>query len=234
MALGLVACGYFLSKPMLYVENIPARDMPCKVYPLRDDSVVLLIPYRLTVQNNRWKEMDFRFVSDENADKIHPDNLLYNVRGIELKNYYDPNYKNLSDDYFAQKYRNTVFPFWSRTFYYFRPYRLAQKELDLSLDTYTDEQIKLQLTDLHENFQLTWPAPLLDSLYGLDRGHSFNLYFGYGALAPHVQAKTATSEQKVINLRDSVRYMDTEKAKAWLLEYYNRPVSENKSSDSFQ
>ena len=216
----VAAGGYFLTKPMLYVANNPAWDIPLKVSPTRNDSVVLLIPYRLTVQNNRWKSRKLRFISDGNRNKIHSHNLLYNTHGTALDTYYDPNYKDLWNDYFALNYQRTILPFMSKTFYYFRPHRLSQKELGHSLARYSREQIDVQLMDLYEHFPITLPASLLDSLYEVDKCQPFQLHFDQGSLAPTIHAIIGSHQQRLVNLPDSIRHMDTEEAKEWLLEYY--------------
>lgn len=207
---------------MLYANNSRVRDIPCKVSPTRNDSLVLLIPYKLIVHNNRWKSRKLRFILDDNRNKIHPHNLLYNKKGTALDAYYDPGYKDLWNDYFALKYRSTILPFQKKTFYYFRPHRLSQKELNHSLAGYNREQVEIQLTDLYVNFPITLPASLLDSLYEIDKGQTFELHFDEGFLAPDIYAVIGSQQQQLVNLRDSIRHMDKEEAKKWLLEYYHR------------
>jgi|GEM_PF-1134929 len=222
---------YFASRPAIHLHNRPAKDIPMKFYPVRD-SVIVYIPYKLVVRNNRWHPIYLNRVYGACfEDKQRLEHLLFNTYGTEIDRFYDPSYKDLSNHYFAHTYRQTVFPFSRRTFYYFRGHVLAQKDLNMKLDLNYKDQIEPQLKDLYENIAFDFYPMIKDSLYASDENKRFNLYFAnckaYKTFTIDVWAKVNRKEQRLVNMWDSVRHLPKQEIKTRILEHYLRqPIDE--------
>lgn len=222
----VLIAGYFLSKPAVYLKNKPAKEMQCKFYPFRD-SVLIFLPYIVTVFNNRFQLLQLSGVNDDRPSSGF-NRLIFNKNGVEINSLYDPTFKDLQDNYIQNTYRKTIFPFTNRNFYFFRSHLLSQKEFEFDFEKYTREEILVQLKDLSKNFHIKRNKAMIDSLYKEDENQSINIYFGKGLASIDLRAKLNRNEQKLVIPQDSIRDMSKDEAKMWLQNYYNKiPISDS-------
>ncbi len=217
---------YFISQPAIYVENRPDRGMAAKIYPLRD-SVILYVPYRITVHNDRPAPVKLTGILDNIGVKPW-NHLLFNDQNIEIDALYRPEYNDLQDNYLGQKYRRTIFPFIPRTFHYFRAHTVSSTALSLDTSSFSLDRIREQLTDLSKNIDIHIDSPILDSLYDADDKKRFNLRFskrGYeNNFEISLRAKINRSEQRIVSIRDSIKGLSEAEAKDFLINYMRRSV----------
>lgn len=184
--------------------------MEVKTYPVHD-SVIWYVPYQITVHNNRPLLVKLTRILDDIA--VKPWNyLLFNDQNIEIGARYSPESNDLQDNYLGQKYRQTIFPFIPRTFYYFRAHALPNTALRIDPSS------------------LSRDSPILDSLYDADDGKRFNLSFSKRGHENNfeisLRAKINRPEQRMVSIRDSIKGLSEAESKDFLIEYMSRPFTE--------
>ncbi len=224
---------YFMGQKAIYVDNSPDRERTLKIFPFRD-SVVVYIPYQITVHNNRL--MPLRLTGIREYARVAPwDHLLFNAQNVEIDELYDPKYNDLWNNYLKQKYRHTIFPFMKRTFYYFRPHVLSGAALGVDSSSFSWDLIRDQLKDLSKNMDIHIDDAMLDSLYHADDGKLFRLRFSKRGYENNFEidlvAKINRPEQRLVSIRDSIRGMSDAEAKDFMINHVKKPVTEE--SDQF-
>lgn len=147
----IVFC-YFYSKPTLVVKDIKVeKNVAIKIKPYNKDSVIVFIPYKFKVYNNRFKRFKSPSVNYKSNFFSNDESLYFDNKGKSTD--YD-RYKIIKDslrdngnpikEYIHEKkyeFSYTLFPFSSKEFYFYKSY-LIKKKLKRN-----------EFLKLHENFR---------------------------------------------------------------------------------
>ena len=180
------------SKPKVFIKKeIIENTIPFKIDVFNGnnnfgDSIVLYLPYKFNIQNNRFRkigidEMSFKQIKYING-KIY--NLCFNQEGKPIIDY-KSNRENkfLLDKYLQEiqiieylKLKNIgiLFPFSNENLYYYKSYKLHKKVLgkELSRKEYVNlnrDFIEKQKQELYTKPSFKVSQKLIDSLYDADK-----------------------------------------------------------------
>ncbi len=221
-------------KPKYYVENSEAKSLPCKIRPFRD-SIYVYIPYQLTIYNNRLSTLK---ISNIYEGKSHGHNygkyLLYNCENLELHDFWnsskklktEKNYRKNGDNAYWRiqyiiEYRNTIFPFLTRDFFYYKRHTLSNKNNRFNVNQINKDSIKKQLFTLDYNITTNISKHIIDSLYKATNNKRFNVNFKSEMLIrKSIRAKINNEEQEMIylNFYDSIKGMNKDEKIKYLRE----------------
>lgn len=225
---------YKYIKPKYYVENTKAENLPCKIRPFRD-SVYVYIPYQLKIYNNRLNTLK---ISDIYEGKSNGYNyaryLLYNRENLELNDLWNPskklktenNSKKNGDNAYWRiqhiiKYRNHIFPFLTRDFYYYKRHTLSNKNNRFNINQINKDSIRKQLYALDYNISTNISKPIIDSLYKATNNKRFNINFKSEVLIrKSIRAQINNEEQEMVylNFYDSIKGMNKDEKIKYLRE----------------
>ncbi|WP_324023681.1 hypothetical protein QSV08_12555 [Maribacter sp. BPC-D8] len=218
----LLIISYNYLNPPFAVKNSEALSLGFKVKPFRD-SINVFIPYEITVYNNRYQSLELGRIYDEN-DRDYRPNLLYNKDGVELGRLYNDSKKQYEDEPYWLKleYRDIIFPFTKRVFYYYRKHTLSNKNDVFNIKEIDRDSLYKQLAELNYNINLNKNNHIIDSLYKVNRMKIFNVDFDTErfTLSKYIKAKINSNEQIAINIdyRDSMQNMTKAQKRAYVLK----------------
>lgn len=207
-----VAHSYFQNSITVYNDREYSYD--CKKMPF-GDSLMIYIPYKITISNNRFRLIDIERIDDENYARSSDlyKNLIFNKEGVEITNNFE---RDSEINYLQYKYRKTIFPFTKRTFYYFKgvpiKYILKNKNFDL---------INRQWSNLKRTYNIKISKRTIDSLYEANYKKRFNVNFGnsdYSFMPEYIMAKINDNKQKQVRIIDSVKYLNKQEQIDYLLK----------------
>ncbi|SEA72663.1 hypothetical protein [Bizionia paragorgiae] len=213
-------------KPKYYVENTKAKNLPCKIRPYRD-SIYVYIPYQLTIYNNRLSALKISSIYEGKSNgSNYGKYLLYNLENLELNDFWNPskklktenNYQKNGDNAYWRiqpiiKYRNHIFPFMTRDFYYYKRHTLSNKNNRFNVKQINEDSIQKQLYTLDYNIATDISKSITDSLYKATNNKRFNVNFKSELLIrKSIRAKINNEEQEMIylNFYDSIKGMNKE------------------------
>lgn len=219
---------YFYTKPPFSVKNEKALNLKYKIKPYQD-SVVVFIPYTITIANNRLEMLRFNSILDEKvtAGDDVMQNLIYNNDGIELTDFEEKSKEKFESDYFKIKYRKTIFPFKNKIFYYYKSHTLYKQTRSQNIDL---QEINAQLINLKNNINFQIHQKVIDSLYGADNQERFNINFTDNDnrfMPKYIKAKINSNKQIPVKIIDSLRNMNKDEAKKYLLKVAGTDIREN-------
>lgn len=210
---------YFYTKSPFEVENGRVSNLKYKVIPL-EDSMLVFIPYKIVVANNRLQQIKLKSIYDEyiTKGKIQATNLIYNRDEIEITNYSGKSNKKYESDYFKMKYRKTIFPFTTRTFYFYKSHMLSNPS---DIKTIDYSEVEEQLSNLNVTINFKIDEKTIDSLYKIDDQKRFNVSLMDDSkrfMPKYIKAKINSKAQIPVNTIDSIKKMNKEDAKKYLLK----------------
>jgi hypothetical protein len=217
---------YKYIKPKYYVENTKAKNLPCKIRPFRD-SIYVYIPYQLTIYNNRLNTLKISNIYEGKSNGYNYGKyLLYNRENLELNDFWNPskklktenNYRENGDNAYWRiqhiiKYRNNIFPFLTRDFYYYKRHTLSNKNNRFNVKQINKDSIQKQLYTLDYNITTNISKSIIDSLYKDTNNKRFNVNFKSELLIrKSIRAKINNEEQEIVylNFYDSIKGMNKE------------------------
>ena len=217
---------YKYTKPKYYVENMNAKNLPCKIRSFKD-SIYVYIPYRLTIYNNRLNTLKISNIYEgKSNDHNYGKYLLYNLDNLELNDFWNPskrlktekNYQKNGNNAFWRiqhiiKYRNHIFPLLKRDFYYYKRHTLSNKNNRFNVNQINKDSIQKQLFALDYNIDTNINKSIIDSLYKATNNKRFNINFKSELLIrKSIRAKINNEEQEMIyqNFYDSIKDMNKE------------------------
>lgn len=229
---------YHYTKPKYYVKTAEAKNLPCKVRPFRD-SAYLYIPYKFTIYNNRISNLKISGINDGGIDAYSREKyLLYNGHNLELESFWNPSTelkkKNNRKAYgdkaywriqYVLKYREHIFPFLKRDFYYFKRYTVSNKNDRLKIKQISRDSIRKQLYALNYNVPIAIGQSTIDSLYQINNNKRFNVRFSSRALViKMIRARINNEKQEMVyaNFYDSVKGMERKEMRDYMLKRLKR------------
>ena len=212
---------YFYAKSPFVVENGRVSNLKYKVIPL-EDSMLVFIPYKIVVANNRLQQIKLKSIYDDyiTKGKIQATNLIYNRYEIEITNYSGRSNKRYESeyDYIKMKYRKTIFPFTTRTFYFYKSHMLSNPS---DIKTIDYSEVEEQLSNLNVTINFKIDEKTIDSLYKIDDQKRFNVSLMDDSkrfMPKYIKAKINSKSQIPVNTIDSIKKMNKEDAKKYLLK----------------
>ncbi|MCP2028466.1 hypothetical protein L1276_003636 [Flavobacterium sp. HSC-32F16] len=203
----------YFKKPITIKEE-RATNVPIKFrVDLNEDwekVINVYIPYKIEIKNNRLKMIRLNSFDDENSGNISY--LSYNTTGLELSHIYYNEYVE-SFNNLQLKYRASIFPFFSRTFYYYKRHQFIEEKLhckfnfsELDYNDYS-EQFKF----LSETLNVPINKKIIDSLYKADKNKRFNIYFYDNrnlGMPMFIETRFNSDEQIYIDVFDTIKNMN--------------------------
>ncbi|AZA99005.1 hypothetical protein EG359_05025 [Chryseobacterium joostei] len=228
----LIGFIFYTKPPIVITEMKPQRNISEKINPMfsdTSDSVLVLIPYKITVSNNRFRKISLpdiyyktnhdKYIAsssstgnslnfDEDGKQLDEDLIMTNSEKV--------NYNEMSLamkwDKWKEANRNIIFPFCSKSFYFYKSTMLKYKtERKTFVDLYNNFKEK-QTQSLSETPIVRFPKNKIDSLYQADKNKkiAFKLKTNkiQGWFQIHYQMKDGT--QKFYDMYDSIQKMNRE------------------------
>ena len=189
------------------ILNEKATDVPYKAFHFQDNTIVYL-PYQIKITNNRLLILNFERIYDASIleENLLDRNLVFTESGIKI-------------DHFVKdaKYDSNIFPFQSKTFYYFKRHIITNKNAMNQIDY---ESAIAILNVLKSDANISLSSVLVDSLYQSDDGKRFNVHFGDRSISStkYAKAKINSEEQVQVIILDSVKGLSKEEAQDYLLK----------------
>ncbi|MEZ4853379.1 hypothetical protein [Flavobacterium sp.] len=188
---------YFYIKPAIQVEQLEVENnIPIKIAPYSsfegNDSIVIFIPYKFRVSNNRLKQIKINHVTFKNklSTGIERD-LLFDKKGYLLGKGYNSQaidsllFNKEIINYLQLKHNKEVFPFSDKEYYFYKPFLFSKFSIK-GLDN-NDDYIKLvhnffkhQTLKLHNKSNLNINEKIIDSLY--KNSLNTKIILNYGSL----------------------------------------------------
>lgn len=159
LAVGLLIIAYFYSKPAVVItQSKIEKKIPIKIGPaindIKNDTLIAVyLPYKIKVQNNRFKKIEFGLLKYKyNVD--HYERFIYDKNGFGIDKIF--NYETLDSLYKNQKYvsyfqlnhNNEIFSFSSEEFYFYLPYVIKISSIE---ETVKPHQYKELIKDFFNN-----------------------------------------------------------------------------------
>ena len=237
VVIGLMVFYHYL-KPKYYLKNTEAKNLPCKISPFRD-SIYVYIPYKLTIYNNRISNLRISNVYDGySRGHGYGKKLLYNLDDLELHDFWngskklkvENNYANYGDKAYWRiqhtiEYKDHIFPFLGRTFYYYKRFTLSNKNDRFKIKKFSRDSINRQLYTLNYNLTTSIEKSTIDSLYTINNNKRFNIHFDSETLIiKRIRANINTEAQEMVydNLYDSIKGMNDEEKRNTILKLLER------------
>lgn len=241
-------CAYKYFKPKVFIKKeIVGNNIPPKInwYLGEDnkfgDSIILYLPYKFTIENNRLR-------------KISIENLYYSqmrdIRGYEKTLYYDESgnpfgYLELKSDrqylldellgekklinYFKLKNIGTIFPFTSKSVYYYKSYKLSTKVFQNGISKQEYAQISEnfignQRKSLYHKEIFPIQKRIIDSLYADDKKQNLLFTFKKQSKSKYgfyrIKYQLANNEQIFSDFYDTIEKMSKEE----LYNFLSKPA----------
>lgn len=217
---------YQYFKAPVTIEQEKAVDVPIKFHLDRNDKgerlINVYIPYKITVCNNRFKKVKIQSFRDGNWG--FGNNLVYNVQGMELNDYSQAHYAEKFCNTYL-KYRRTIFPFFSRTFYYYKKHIFFEDKLKYNFREFEYSEYSEQLDLLANELKIPIKKSIIDSLYKSDYGKRLKVHFEDNDpryLPIFIKTRLNTNEQTYIDIHDSIKGMNEKEAKEYFIKYMTR------------
>lgn len=196
-SIALIVTIYFYLKPAIQVEQLEVENnIPIKIAPYSsfegNDSIIIFIPYKFRVSNNRLKQIKINHVTFKNkiSTGIQRD-LLFDKKGYLLGR----SYNSLAIDsllfskeiinHLQLKHNKEVFPFSDKEYYFYKPFLFSKFSIK-GLDS-NDDYIKLvrnfskyQKLKLHNISNFKVNKQIIDSLY--QNSLNTKIILNYGSL----------------------------------------------------
>lgn len=210
---------YFYEKSPFSIKNERVSNLKYKAIPFQD-SILVFIPYKIVISNNRLRQIKLASIYDENTTKInfYTKNLIFNKDGIEIASYSGTATEKHQSNYIKIKYRETIFPFTNRTFYYYKGHMIANHS---NLKPIDYPEIENQLLNLTSSINFKINQNTVDSLYKIDNQKRFNVNLkdnDKGFMPKYIKAKINSDLQIPVNTVDSVKKMSKEDGVKYLLK----------------
>lgn len=229
MLIGII---FYTKAPIIITEMEPQHNISEKIMPVfskTSDSILVFIPYKVTVSNNRFREIS---LPDIYYKTNHDDyGLASSTNGNSL--YFDEDGKQLNEDLMITKSekinynemslamkwekwkeanRNIIFPFCSKSFYFYKSTMLKYKTDRKTFVYLNDNFREKQTQSITETPFVRIPKDKIDSLYQADKKTKIALILRtnkiQGWFQIHYQMKDGT--QKFYDMYDSIRKMSRE------------------------
>lgn len=225
----LLIIWHYFKKPITIKEE-RATNAPIKFkLDLNDEwqkVINVYIPYKIEIKNNRLKMIRLNSFGDENSGNITY--LSYNTTGLELShrfyNEYIESFNNLQ-----LKYRASIFPFFSRTFYYYKRHQFIEGKLhckfnfsEFDYDAYS-EQFKF----LSKTLNIPINNKIIDSLYKADENKRFNIYFYDNrnlGMPMFIETRFNSTEQIYIDVFDTIKNMNREQMEKYYRTNFTKRI----------
>ncbi|WP_125720229.1 hypothetical protein [Flavobacterium ustbae] len=218
----LVIVWYHLKTPIT-IEQERAREVPVKFHLDRNDKgkrlINVYIPYKITIYNNKLNEITITFFSDGGWG--FGNNLIYNTQGMELNDYRQVHYAEKFCDTYL-KYRRTIFPFFSRTFYYYKKHVFFEDSLKYNFREFEYAEYSKQLELLSNDLKIPIKKSIIDSLYKSDKKKRLNIHFDdykHHVIPIFIESRIDTKEQRLVDICDSIKSMNKEESVIYLKKY---------------
>ena len=192
----LVVIIYFYLKPAIQIKQcVVDNDVPIKIGPYSskdNDSVLIYIPYKFRVSNNRLQKIEFGIVMFNNNYSNHDEQDLHfdnngNVLGRMFNN------ENLEELLFKKEYfkylqlyhNNEIFLFSDKEYYFYKPFLVKKLTIE-GLSDFKDYTslvsnfLNFQKKRLHNESSLKVRKQTIDSLYQSDKNTKIILNFDSG------------------------------------------------------
>ncbi|AWK06588.1 hypothetical protein HYN56_21090 [Flavobacterium crocinum] len=233
----LVTIWNYFKKPISIKEE-RATNVPIKFSAdLNEDwqkVINVYIPYKIEVKNNRLKMIRLNSFDDGNSGNVTC--LTYNTAGFELSYLYYNEYSDLYYDEYKEsfnnlqlKYRASIFPFFSRTFYYYKRHQFIEGKLHCKFNF-----SKLDYDDYNEQFKFlskTLNIPInkkiIDSLYKTDENKRFNIYFYDNrnlGMPMFIETRFNSAEQIYIDVFDTIKNMNREQMEKYYRTNFTKRI----------
>lgn len=192
----LVVIIYFYLKPAIQIEQcVVENDVPIKIGPYSskdNDSVLIYIPYKFRVSNNRLQKIEFGIVIFNNThfnndeQDLHFDNngnvlgRMFNNENLEKLLFKKEYYK-----YLKLYYNNEIFPFADKEYYFYKPFLVKKLTIEGLSDfndytTLVSNFFNYQTKRLHNKSSLKVRKQTIDSLCQNDKNTKILLNFDSG------------------------------------------------------
>lgn len=184
------------------------------------------IPYKIEIKNNRLKMIRLNSFDDGNSGNVTY--LIYNTTGLELSHRYYNEYKE-SFNNLQLKYSASIFPFFSRTFYYYKRHQFIEGKLDSKFNfrefDYNDysEQLKI----LSKTLNVAIHKKIIDSLYKSDQNKRFNIYFYDNrnlGMPMFIETRFNCNEQIYIDVYDTIKNMNREQMEKYYKTNFTKRI----------
>lgn len=240
-------CAYKYLKPKVFItKEVVDNNIPPKInWYLGEnnkfgDSIILYLPYKFKIENNRLRK-----ISIESLHYIQ----MKDIRGYEKTLYYDESgnpfgYMELKSDrqylldelldekklieYFKLKNIGTIFPFSSKSVYYYKSYKLNTKVFQNAISKQEYDQIYKNFIDnqrksLYHKEIFPIQKRIIDSLYADDKKQ--NLFFIFRKQSKpkngfyRIKYQLSNDEQTFSDYYDIIKGMTKEE----LYEFLSKP-----------
>ena len=181
LVLGLIFITCFYSKPAVIItQSKIEKNIPIKIGPdtngIKNDTlIVVYLPYKVKVQNNRFKKIKFGLLKYKyNLD--YNERLIYDKNGFGIDKHFnydtlDTMYKNQRYvSYFELYHNNEIFSFTSKEFYFYLPYVIKISSIEGIVKPYQYNELiedffKNQSRDFFKASKFKIKKHIIDSLY---------------------------------------------------------------------
>lgn|GEM_PF-3672559 len=181
LVLGLICITYFYSKPAVFItqskieKNIPIKIGPAVNDIKNDTFIAVYLPYKIKVQNNRFKKIEFGLLKYKHNVE-HYEKFIYDKNGFGIDKIF--NYGTLDSLYKNQKYlsyfqlyhNNEIFSLSSEEFYFYLPYvikisSIEETDKPLQYKEIIKDFFRNQARDLFKESKFKIKKHIIDSLY---------------------------------------------------------------------
>ena len=223
---------FYTKPPIVVTEMKPQRELSEKIKPVfsdTSDSVLVLIPYKVTVSNNRLRRislpevfyktnhMEYLGFSSSTGYSLYFDEKGKQLNRNLITTESDEEYDN--EMFLLKKWKewkknnqNIIFPLSSKSIYFYKS-TLLKCKTDRNTFVYLhDNFIEKQTQSISENPIVRFPKNKIDSLYQADKNKKIAFILRtnkkQGWFQIHYQIKDGT--QKFYDIYDSIRKMNRE------------------------
>ena len=181
LILGLIFVTYFYSKPAVIItQSKIEKNIPIKIGPdingIKNDTlIVVYLPYKVKVQNNRFKKIEFGLLKYKyNLD--YNERLIFDKNGFGIDKHF--NYDTLDSMFKNQKYftyfklnhNNEIFSFTNEEFYIYLPSIIKISSIEGVVKSYQYHELikdffKNQSREFLKGSKFKIKKHIIDSLY---------------------------------------------------------------------
>lgn len=193
----LIVTIYFYLKPAIEVEQLKVEnDIPIKIGPYSSlngsDSLLVYIPYKFRVSNNRFKKIEIGKVAfNNNFSASYDSDLFFDTNGyvlgrefnrLEIDNLL---HKKQIISYLQLYYNKEIFPFSEKEYYFYKPFKLKNSSID-GLNNHNKYRqlvhdfLYYQKQKLHNKSKFNTNKKVIDSLYKISK--NTKIIFSYNSL----------------------------------------------------
>ena len=180
----LIVIIYFYLKPAIEVEQLKVEnDIPIKIGPYSslngNDSVLVYVPYKFSVSNNRLKKIEIGKVMFNNSfSGSYDKHLLFDNKGLVLGREFNRLkldnllHKKQIIGYLQLYYNKEIFSFSDKEYYFYKPFKFKKSSID-GLNNHNKFRelvhnfLYYQKQKLHNKSKFNPSKKVIDSLYKL-------------------------------------------------------------------